>query len=137
MPNGTILMDKKQLTKATGVLNAKEICYIVKACSEAGVTELKFGDLEVIFGGEASSLSEKATPALMGFTENRAYQKEQQPAKLARDALSAKLSLFDTKILEEIDKSQLMIEDPIGYEQFVVDEQLSRDAGNHGETEDL
>lgn len=137
LPSGTTPTDKKDLTKAPGVLNAKDICYIIKVCSEAGVSELKFGNLEVSFnGGALLAKPGKDTPAILGFKENEAYQNEQQPALPDRNAKSAKLTLFDKQILEELDRNQLMIEDPIGYERFVIDEQLSRDAGTDANTDE-
>jgi hypothetical protein len=138
LPSGTTPTDKKSLTKPTVLLNAKDICYIIKACSEAGVSELKFGDLEVSFkGGALLAKPGKDTPATLGFKENEAYQNEQQPALPDRKAPSEKkMSLFDKEILEELEKSQLMIEDPIGYERFVIDEQLSRDAGTDANSEE-
>lgn len=121
LPSGATPTGCKDLTSLPDVFKVKEICHIIRVCSEAGVTELKFGGLEVKFGG-AFSPADKPKPATLGFQENKAYQSlPQKPVLPESDTFSQQMSFTDRSVLEELERSQLMLEDPLAYEQMVID----------------
>lgn len=130
LPNGTTPTGYKSLTSSKDMFKVKEICHIVRVCSEAGVTELKFGDLEVKFGGAFLSSPTKTEPAPLGFSEKEAYQSlPLKPVLPDSNTLSQKMNFIDKQVLEELERSQLMLEDPLAYEQLVIDEHISGDVG--------
>ena len=122
-------MGNKTLTIAKEMFQSKEICNIIKVCSEAGVVELKFGGLEVKFGG-ASLPSPKKSPAELGFQGKEAYQISPQKSVLPdSNATSQKMDLIDKQVLEDLERTNLLLEDPLAYEQMIFDEHLTGNAG--------
>jgi len=91
---------------------AKDISVILKACAASGVTQLKLGDLEVTL---AETLAPHATSAFGSHL-----------AGLPDQSISADPSVrqYDDDVLEEFRRTQLMLEDPLGFEQQEIDAQL-------------
>ena len=112
-------MANKPLTNIKVKFTTNDIRDILKWCRESGVSKLKFGDLEVSFAD--------TTPEKIGQVENLAYQTTQrQPALPDSKAPSDKLSTLDRQILEDMERSQSMIDDPLRYEEEMILEHINR-----------
>jgi hypothetical protein len=107
------------------MLKSKDICEIIKACSEAKVAELKFGDLHVLFA-----------PADMG----RANDGLREPIVQTQDEFAKQIerdSLFQDEIAAKEERLALMqIEDPAEYEKLLTSGELEdAQAAGHSGTE--
>ena len=58
------------------MLQVQEICQIIKACADAGVTSLKCGPLELSFGKQTEKIPEEK-PAVTEITDNERKQIEE------------------------------------------------------------
>jgi len=96
-------------------LQGKEICNIIKACANARVKKLKIGDFEVDFLGEGT----QPTFAGMPTTEPPKLGTVEEPRQL-------ELSESDKQVFEDLEDAQMMIEDPEGYEQQIIDSHINR-----------
>lgn len=102
---------------------AKDIAVIIDACSRSNVTEFTLGELKIVFRGLSGNLDlQKTYP-------------DQWSAPVVTSAVSAEeialpkveLSEVDKEMLKEAAVSQLMLDDPLAYEQYIIDEQTARD----------
>lgn len=101
-----------------GLVKAKDICQVIKACVKGKVTSFKFGDLQLEFGEIDQS---KQTHVMV---ETKPDDKE--AVKISEEA-ERKLSLDQLRA----DAEELKLSDPLGYEQFIEGE--FGDAGGGGE----
>jgi len=90
-------------------INCKEVCAIIKICSESGVRELSFGGLKVSFGRHANEVLalDNTYAAPQAIHEAQAIEASQKA--IEQEELSTK----------EEQLSQMMIEDPLEYEAMV------------------
>lgn len=95
---------------------------ILEACQKSGVAVLKFGDLEVsfhplpaapLFADTLGATSQVALPDPYRF-----------PASPASE--QTRIEPVDPELLEDMRRAQLMIDDPMAFEQEMVDEHLRR-----------
>lgn len=85
-------------------LTTEEICVIIDACSKANVLAFEFGGLKIQF-------QDPLVPPIMQLPDIT-------PAKIA-------LSSEDRALLEDARLAQLMTDDPLAYEQEMIDQQLN------------
>lgn len=98
--------------------DANSICQIIKECAKGGVSELKLGNLSLVFGPKDKS--DKPLEAI----ETRSFEQETQ--KISNEAEAQRLAERVQQDLEE-----LSITDPAAYERML---SLQGDLGNVGET---
>jgi hypothetical protein len=110
-------METEDLTNIPEVFTNVNICRIIKVCKEAGVSKLKFGDLEVEFNQPVKRF---------GPEEKLAYQKPAQVIAAPESKANTNApSAFDKTLHEDLRITQLMLEDPLAYEQMVIDAQIN------------
>ena len=115
---------KNKLTKRVNSSLLDRIPAILDACRKAGVVTLKCGELEVSF----------ASPEIITNELGAASQAPlSTPAQTIAQQASGEATLepIDRELLEEMRQSQLLIEDPLAFEQEVIDRHL-REAPAHG-----
>jgi len=97
-------------------VDAPGLCAIIKACHKAGVTCLKFGDVEVNFGSDhiVNNVS-RETPA-----------RHVEPV-LQSGQVSMELSADQKAIMEEAENTELMISNPERWEESEIDRLVYRD----------
>ena len=117
-------------TKPTGTdFNAKDICSIIKACKDSGVRQLEVGGLRVSFSGEGEALPVDISPQMM--------------ASSPQETAPSIITPMDREAERLIEEERLMLEDPAGYEQRLIDGTLdiqpsrdSHEASFHRRLED-
>jgi hypothetical protein len=87
--------------------NAKDICSIIKACKDSGVKHLSLGELSIKFDA-----SERGLP--VDISPHSVANSNVEPPK----QIITPMDREQERILEE---TRLMIEDPMGYEQRIMD----------------
>jgi len=120
--SGTSNTDKP-LTKSRKSSQVEDICRIIEVSARAGVAKLKFGDVEVEFTPIAPDLGyhAKVDPSQYITSEMATPDSEQKSG----------MTISDRELLEDMRRSQLMIDDPMAFEQEMIDLQLT-----HGERAD-
>lgn len=111
--------------KETNIKNSfqvKEICRIIETCRKFQVSKLKFKDLEIHLN-ESPGIVQGFDVHKENVIQKPASAKEIEDAQL-------KISLVDEQTLEELELSQLALDDPLAYETLVCDEHLARTAQN-------
>lgn len=94
-------------------LSVEEICSIIEACRNAGVTSMKCGPLELSFGKQTESPSEK--PAVTEITDDQ-HEKSNEDA-LVQEELRTRQDQID----------QMLIENPSLAEELVAQGDLEDD----------
>lgn len=113
------------------LLTADAVCSILEACKKSGVSSLTFCGLHVEFRNAAPG---GETPASQGFV----FRPEGGETPLTDDqgaVLQARIELTpeEKQVLEDARLSQLMTDDPLAYEQEVIDAKL--EDLTHGEAQ--
>jgi len=93
------------------VLNAKDICSIIKECKGVGISELKFSGLCIKFNSQGHAESTQSQGVAEHFTEKYI---ESLPSPEAGDAME----MFDEQASEDALYAQMLIEDPAEYEKL-------------------
>lgn len=111
--------------KAPLTLSASAVCAIINACAKNGVAKLKYGDLELEFLNK----SRTAEHTFYSGTEDQSdpakdFQVTHDATPASEQSLQSKLSTVDPELLDDMRRSQLMIEDPLSYEQEMIDLQI-------------
>ena len=88
------------------------LCAIIDACAKGGVSEMKFGGIEIYFF-RPEIKEDTPSQTVLGYNAG-----PQLPDK--------KVASFDPDVMEDLRISQLMIDDPHGFEQEIIDSHLSR-----------
>ena len=97
--------------------SAADLCKILLAAGESGVKRLKMGDLEVDFVEKGPNIDQN-TPFLGA--EN-----------VPKSAISSgTMDTLDPELMEDMRVAQLMIDDPVAYEQEIIDAHISGVAEN-------
>jgi hypothetical protein len=106
--------------------SAKDICAIIKTCSQSNVVEISVGGLKVCFGPEG--VGEKATPLAsdLGLTPTIPEPSFGPPSE------GRLLSQEEREVIEELQNSQLMFDDPEAYEQQQIDKFMGNGAALDG-----
>jgi hypothetical protein len=104
---------------------AADLCAILESCRQNGVAALTLGDLHVSFYAPPG-LRRNERPAVPPGAEPPVGQ-----AVVTADAGEVELTEEQKELLREADLAQLMADDPVAYEQAVIDENLRGE--QHGE----
>lgn len=104
----------------TKVYSANEICNIIKTCSKNGVTNIKISGIEVNFEnqGTDSASTEMSWPSQKRIPKN-ADSTPLKPLELDETALQE---------LRDLETAQQAIDDPIGYEENMIQQFIDGDA---------
>jgi hypothetical protein len=106
-------------------LKTSEICTIIEACSQAGVIELKFGDLHVRFAERARSDVTQSLPIIP-----EAEISDEQTQQIATDSLRQ-----DELTLKSERLQQMIIDEPAEFERLLLDGDLIDEASHDLGTE--
>lgn len=100
------------------MLKSDEVCALIKACGESGVSSLKWGNLQVSF---ERSPKEPETPPAIPDTEISEEIAQSGTRRLEQEE-------FNTK---EDELATMLIENPLEYERMLTNRELeSKDSGN-------
>lgn len=111
----------EKLGKIGKIYSANELCNIIKTCNKNGVTDLKISGIEISF------MDQGTDSPLTGIV--RTPQKVKPVKKVDTTPLEP-LDLTD-RDLEEIDdleRAQQVIDDPVGYEEQVINDFMEEEA---------
>lgn len=94
-----------------------DICAILEVCAKAGVARLKYGDLEVSFAvpGQPVMAFDLPKTTFDGFAPQASGQVL---------TVDDKIGAVDKDLLDDMRRSQLMIDDPASFEQEVIENHL-------------
>lgn len=95
-------LDKKEL------VNYQEVCSIIKACKNSGVSELRLGELHLVFGQRQSKV--KPRPL-----ENGKVQPVEQNLITPEERIAERETEIELEEQEEL--QQLAISNPLEYER--------------------
>lgn len=99
----------------------KDICRLIVACKENGVTELQFGSLRLFFGKAPASAIEEITPqAVIPREDLRA----QGPEQTVSPELAAELR-------DQEDVELMVVEDPLEFERRIASGELIDEITEH------
>ena len=112
-------------------LQGKEICAIIAACANAGVSELEVGDLKLKFGTSAPEFvgiqtpieGAQLSPPQLGITE------EQQP-------IDHRLDILHQRAISDLTNTQTLIDNPVGFENDMIDDMLNDRGGDYNDTKE-
>lgn len=94
------------------------ICAIISACAEGKVSRFSLGDLVIEFPPHTQSSS--AIESLPNHTyEFSATPDSGQPTEVGQD--------YDRELLEDLQASQKMIDDPLGFEREIINSHIRGD----------
>lgn len=113
---------------------SKDICNIIKACSQSGVTELCLAELTLKFNrsGAETPPEEVLTPqpqVPLYVEDLDPRDTPDLPSEQASATVESPIGLMTSEqktTLEEIRVNQLMMDDPEAYEEYIVDSHLNR-----------
>lgn len=103
-------------------LQPTAICRIIETCAKLGVSTLKWGDLEVKFTSPSLEYVGQEEP--LDLSKN--FTPLTEPHESVSHDGTNKSVLIDKALLEDIELSQLMLDDPMAFEQQMVDAELRR-----------
>lgn len=113
-------MGRKSLTLDGKNMHKKDIIAIIDACFKSGVAELKFGDLEVKFH-KPEPTQDLSPTENVDLSKAYATSVPQVSGTIPQDEI---LDMVDKDISEEARITRMLIENPAGYEQLMIDNQL-------------
>ena len=88
------------------MLQVQEICQIIKACADAGVTSLKCGPLELSFGKQTEKIPEEK-PAVTEITDNE--RKQIKEDSLTQDDVALRTDQIAMMLVENPSKAKELI----------------------------
>ena len=116
-------IEKKSVNTAKNgkIYSANELCNIIKTCSKNGVTDLKISGIEISF------MDQGTDSPLAGIA--RTPQKE-RPLKKVSSAPLEPLELTDKDLeeIEELERAQIVLDDPMGFEEQVIKDFMDGEA---------
>ena len=112
------MQEKSKKTSGSGENDLKNLESLLKICTKLNVTEIKYGDIHVIFGEGTQAQARKPNPAM--------FRKQQTTEQLS--ALKTEME----KVSDEIAVSH--IEDPLAYEDAIVEGLLTDERPRDEET---
>lgn len=89
-------------------ISAKEICAIIKASKDTGVKNIKFGDISIEFHEKNDTITDNSS--IKGASTTQAEETDRKDA------------IIDTSEGVDIVMEQLLLEDPMKYEEMVTGE---------------
>lgn len=104
-----------------GFPNAADVCKIIGACREAGVSELKCGPLEVRFSPAESLSPSTASPAklLMGAAPNNAGEVPEETIRAQQRAETASLEQQELELKEQ-QVAEMILSNPLEAEELLM-----------------
>lgn len=94
-------------------VKAKDLCAILEACHNSGVSSLKFGDVAVTFGAI------KHTPDVAVVHDEKAHIVPDK--ELGETEVALTLTEEQSRMLEEMEIVDMHITDPVSFENYNVD----------------
>jgi hypothetical protein len=113
---------KKNLTKRGNASLLRDLPAILEACKKAEVSTLKCGDIEVTFRSPTALVHTTGYLATDDLTTLPSTFTNYSPV-----SEQPKIETVDRDLLEDMRRSQLMIDDPMSFEQEMIDEYTRRD----------
>lgn len=120
--NGTTCMKELERTPRLHpppTSQAADITAILETCLKTGVTSLKWRDLEVSFFVPGQPVMAYDLPK----TTFDGYAPQASEQELSRDSA---IGTVDKELLDDMRRSQLLIDDPLGFEQEIIDAHMQR-----------
>lgn len=117
------------MAEQKSVLSVADICRILKACGEASVTELKFGDLHVRRDSQSPAAAPSASVEPAPAPPPTAEIVETQRKESERAQIQAEVTLRQQQL------SQMLIEDPLEAERLLSQGDLIDDAFDEDDEE--
>ena len=102
--------------------SSKDLCRIIETCHKNGVSKLNFGDVSIDFSN-SPDFPQDGPQVLQDFGDNTDFVTE------ATD----EAGVVDEGLLEEARVSQLMIDDPISFEQEMIDTLIDKQRLRHAQ----
>lgn len=107
--------------KGSRIFADESLCDIIRACSDSGVRKLKFSDIEIEF--KDYSQPQVIQPIQAMDQVSTSYPTYTQ-ATQASGQHTCQTQPFDRDLLEDLRTSQLLIDDPHGFEQEQITAQM-------------
>jgi hypothetical protein len=95
---------------------------MIETCAKLGATSLRYGDLQVRFRPDPQLAVDQPTIEVATISEER--------GEGILTSLPERMSIADPDLLEDMRRSQLMIDDPYSFEQEMIDQHLRQGAVN-------
>lgn len=111
-------------------LQPHQLCRIIEACKSANVASFELGPLKITFAQVVSKVAES----------NAGLQVQSQvdvgPITGSNEIESptSLVTIADREVLEDMQRSQLMIDDPVAFEALMVDDHMQRQGTANGGT---
>jgi hypothetical protein len=105
-------------------LSADDICCIIEACFRNKVYSLSYNALEIKFGPDQAAWGNAQLQYEVGQPEGGETPSGQGYA-VPFDALPVELTEEDKLLMEEVRLGQLMTDDPMAYEQEMIDSHIA------------
>lgn len=113
-----------RMAKAKPVgLSAEDICVIIEACAKSRVSSLAYAGLSIQFDVASARAWENALAP--GFVDQPEGGETPSGGSQGASVQSFPMSAEDKAILEESRLAQLMTDNPLAYEQEMIDAQIS------------
>ncbi len=108
-------------------LQGKDICAILKVCADTGVSEFTFGELSIKFGKIQGS--EGVQPTFEG-----THSLPPQPGKVEKpeEPVEMEMDPIQQLALDDLEKAQLLIDNPSAFEASIMQDHLRGDYGDEG-----
>lgn len=118
--------------KCTSSLQSSDICDIIKACAKSGVLELSLDGFSVKFAPPPGPVEAKVAGPL--HTYQNLPESALSLAEMGSDGeASVEFGFQDRQVLEDIRRTQLLIDDPSSWEQEQIDAIVENDRRVNGE----
>jgi len=104
---------------------AEEICNIIKSCSKNGVSDLKMGEIEINFE-KTSQIETKPNDFWEKPTQPTTYKTNNKSGASTLEPLE--LTSRDMEEIEELERAQQAIDDPVGFEEAIINDFISEEA---------
>lgn len=114
---------EKTLLKSEKKFSTAEICRIIKLCRKNEVAGLRLGDFEVSFHKKAEKIVQK----FVGSQSNVDLPKTIQSVTTSKPVVGKteqEFGIQDQQTLRELEQAQLLIDDPVAFEQEEIDAAL-------------
>ena len=119
---------KKKLTSGTAttaiekrILTSDEVCAIIKACNDARVAVLKFGDLEIQFHQKVEPLAFEHGP--QGWQRLQPTQPEAEISEQQQQLHEKSFDADEIRVKQD-QLDQMLIEDPHEFEKLMAQNEL-------------
>lgn len=107
--------------KTAKIYSANELCNIIKTCNKYEVTNLKIGGIEIDFKVQGTETAQAGMPWP---TQKAAPKRKGDTAPLKPLELTDK----DREELEELERDQLALDDPLAYEAGIIKDFMDGEA---------